>query len=256
MKKLTTLIVDDEVKCRRLLEEMLAERGDIKPMTSAEDVDQAIRALEKEIPDLILLDIQMPMKDGFTLVEYIHNNKINSSIVFVTAYDSYAIKAVKASAFDYLLKPVVKDELFASIDRLKFKKVDAASTNKQVGQIVHELKTNIRLRFSDKNGYFFILVNELLYLKSDGNYTHMFTTEHQEHTLSSNLGKVELSLPQDKFIRISRFLIVNIQFLKRINRKTGYCHLVYNDFSIELPLSRRYTKRVEEELNKLLCNQE
>lgn len=254
INKLNTIIVDDESHCRSLLKQMLAERSEINIMASCADVDQAIAMLKQETPDLILLDIQMPEKDGFYLIEYLKENDLYPTIIFTTAFDQYAIKAIKASAFDYLLKPVKKDELFKSIDRLIDDQKTLPNSREQIVQIVNELTSNKQLKFSDKNGYFFIPVNDLLYLESDGNYTNLHTTENTKHTLSNNIGKVEQSLPVNQFVRISRFTIINTKHLNRVNRKKGFCLLQFNGSPIELQLSRRYAKKVEEKLVSIMCH--
>jgi two-component system LytT family response regulator len=217
-QKLSALIVDDEEKARELLAKLLEESKAFSRIRLAASASLASKELINFEPDLIFLDIKMPGKDGFAFLQDLKNENIKSEIVFVTAYDQYAIKAIHNHTFDYLLKPVNRDELKECIGQFIARQKEQRLPDR-LGKFLEAWEERTRIRFSTRSGFIFIEPSEILYCEAEGNYTviHMVT---RQHMCSIQLGKVAGMLPLNGFIRLGRSLIVNIDYITLVDRKT------------------------------------
>jgi two-component system, LytTR family, response regulator len=219
-KKLSALIVDDEENALTLLSKLLEDTQQFSEVRSASSALQATRELNQFAPDLIFLDIKMPEMDGFTFLEQIKKEKRQSEVVFVTAYDQFALKAIKKHAFDYLLKPVDRKDLLDCIMQFKERKQEPNLLDR-LERLMHEQKdNNNKLHISTRTGYLFIDPASILYCQADGNYTLIDLGERQ-HLCSMQLGVVENLIPKSVFVRLGRSLIINFNFVSSIDRKNN-----------------------------------
>ncbi len=185
-----TVIVDDEQQARDILADLLSEIPGVEVMAKAESVKEALKAVRKYAPEIIFLDIEMPGDDGFSLVNELCSNEISCDIIFVTAYNQYAIKAIKSAAFDYLLKPVDRNELFRSIERYRQKKTDASSTGK-MELLLEQLTKKKKIKLNTRTGYMLMDPNHIFYCEADSNYTIIHLTNGTCETSTLNLGKLQ-----------------------------------------------------------------
>lgn len=250
MKTLNLLIVDDERSARDLIKSLLEGIEWIQIMGEAASVDEAMQSILKYRPDAILLDIQMPRKDGFVLIENMLNHKIQAEIIFITAYEKYAIRAVKSSAFDYLLKPVKKQVLIDSLNRA-LEKISTTKFEEHFTDLLNQLREQKKLKFKNRTGFSMIDANEIIYCQADSNYSVLELESGKNKLVSMNLGKIEEMLPPGNFCRISRSLIVNIKYISHVNRKAMICELVHSG-SPKLAISRKYLPLLEQSCNTLI----
>ncbi|MGW8314358.1 MAG: LytR/AlgR family response regulator transcription factor [Bacteroidales bacterium] len=240
---LSILIVDDEPEARDLLT-MLLERIDGVELTGeAESVDQALRFVQEHTPDLILLDIQMPVKTGFDLVSQLHEMGLDQGYIFVTAYDEYAIEAIRASAFDYLLKPVDPGILEDAIRRFR-ENWEQKQLRDKIGQLLGSLGIGRKLKFNTRSGFLILDPDEILCCIADGNYTKIMLVNERQEVISSNLGSVENMLEGEDFFRISRSALINFKFLAVVDTRKGVCRLEGNT-AIELKVARNRLSSLE-----------
>ena len=238
-----TVIVDDEQQARDMLEHLLMEIPGVEIMAKAENVQEGLKAIRKYTPELIFLDIEMPGADGFTLLNDLKINQISCDIIFITAYNQYAIQAIKYAAFDYLLKPVDRNDLLQSIERYRQKKVDSTVADK-IDVLLEHLKEQKKIRLNTRAGYVLINPEHILYCEADSNYTIIHFINGSRETSTMHLGKLEELFPK-KFIRISRFHLINSSFLYKVNRKERFCTLENDSESIQLPIPVRKLKQLE-----------
>jgi two-component system LytT family response regulator len=242
-QKLSALVVDDEEKARMLLKKLLEETLFFKDIRLAQSVAAANIELSQFQPDIIFLDIKMPEKDGFAFINDFNQSFKNSEIVFVTAFDQYAIKAIKNQAFDYLLKPVNRKELKQCIIRFMEHKKEISFSNKS--KTTAESKEKIsRIRVSTRTGTQFINPATILYCKAEGNYTTICTGIKQ-HLCSMNIGKIEDMLHGNEFIRIGRSYIINFEFITLLDRKESTITLVREGESASIKIPRQHLKDLE-----------
>jgi two-component system LytT family response regulator len=224
----TAMIVDDEGDARELLASLISEHADIQVIEKAESVSEAVPKIIKHHPDLLFLDIQMPNKSGFDLLAEIRELRLDIPVIFVTAYDQFAIQAIKASALDYLMKPVDPVELAKAIQKFRHfeQKEHYQEKLEELLQMVHQpVQISGKIRFNNRNGYILFHPDDMIYLEADANYTHIYLRGNKKETVSSNIGSVEKILPQGLFQRINRSIIINSAWLCKVDRVNHICIL-------------------------------
>ena len=242
-EKLRSLIVDDEESARRLLKKLLEETQFFSEIQFAHSVASANNVLTNFDPDLIFLDIKMPGKDGFSIIDDLLQRRKKPGIVFVTAYEQYAIQAIKHHAFDYLLKPVNRKELKQCILKfIKSRKGDPKSIEAGKSAEFHEKIS--RIRVNTRTGTVFINPSLILFCKADGNYTTI-CTGNKKQLCSMNLGKVEEQLPKNGFVRMGRSYIVNFEYITMLDRKESKVTLEREGESAIIKIPRQHLKDLD-----------
>jgi len=242
-QKLSALIVDDEKNARILLNKLLEETLLFNDIRLAQSVSAAYIELTRFEPDIIFLDIKMPGKDGFAFIQDLPQRNKMHKIVFVTAYDQFAIKAIKNQAFDYLLKPVNRKELKQCITRFIERKNDDPDTERQAKTVESHEKIT-RIRVNTRTGTLFINPADILFSKAEGNYTTICTGKKQ-YLCSMNLGKVAELLPKNGFIRVGRSYIVNFEYITMLDRKESTIILVRDGESVTVKIPKRHLKDLD-----------
>jgi len=193
------LIVDDEPEARELLKFMLHGEKGIVVVGLAGHVDEALQLLIKERPDLVFLDIQMPDKDGFNFIEQVHKSGYSPGIIFVTAYEHYAIQAIRKSVFDYILKPIRSEELISAIER--FRSSISDDHKQDLSELLKALRESgpSKVKLNTRSGYILINPQEVVYCQADGNYTHLQLVNGNRELTTQNLGNIEELLKGGSF---------------------------------------------------------
>lgn len=241
-QKLKALIVDDEERARLLLHQLLGELEFFDDIRMAGSSASANIELTQFDPDMIFLDIKMPGKDGFAFINELTEKTIRPAIVFVTAYDQFAIKAIRKQAFDYLLKPVNRKELKQCVQKFIETRQIQKAGNMTNGRDEHNLIS--RIRISTRSGVIFINPSTILYCKADGNYTVICTGEKQ-HLCSMNIGKVMNFLPENGFIRIGRSHIINVEYVSMLDRKECSVTLERERDLVKVKIPRQHMKDLD-----------
>lgn len=239
--KLRALIVDDEESARRLMAKLLEETLFFSEIRMEQSVDSASAELHSFDPDLIFLDIKMPGKNGIKFVNELHFSDGKPGIVFVTAYDQYAIQAIKLQAFDYLLKPVNRKELNECIEKYIGKREELLLKSVLRSEPVKKIP---RIRVNTRTGTVFINPASILFCKAEGNYTTICTGE-KEYLCSLNLGKLQDQLPPVAFIRIGRSLIINFEHIILLDRKKSTITLERDSESVTLKIPHQHLKDLD-----------
>jgi two-component system LytT family response regulator len=242
-QQLSALIVDDEESARKLLKKLLEETCNFKEIRTASSVNNANSEMTLFEPDLVFLDIKMPGKDGFSFINDLKYNCHSPEIVFVTAYEHYAIKALRSQAFDYPLKPVNRKDLKQCVTRfIEHKNLSAPKEKHRNSSLSKDLIS--RIRVNTRTGTLFINPLSILYCKADGNYTTICTGSKQ-HLCSLNIGKVQEMLPGIGFIRVGRSHIVNFEYITMLDRKDSSVTLFRDGESVTIKLPRHHLKDLE-----------
>ena len=219
---ITAIIIDDETKGRLALREKLAVYcTNVQVIAEAVNGKEAITLIQQHHPQLLFLDIEMPVMNGFEMLNNLKEK--NFHIIFTTAYDQYAIKAIKYAAFDYLLKPIDIEELILAISKLD--DADSKTVGKQVElmqQNLQQPKKNFnKLAVPSLDGLLFFEVSSIIHLEAHSNYTIIYFTNHPKITASRTLKEFEELLPADIFFRPHHSHIINLQFIKRYIKGDG-----------------------------------
>lgn len=237
MKSLKAIIVDDERLARANLRKLLEGFPTIRIVGEAGSCDSAAEIIGLLNPDLIFLDIQLRGETGFDLLE-----RINKSvkIIFVTAYDEFALRAFEINAIDYLLKPVNPVRLEKTIERL-FQKANLESQEVKCFDYNDSIYVQIN-NFSSK----FVKIRNIAYLESAGNYSKVVSLDGKYCLVLKTLKQWESELPKNNFARIHRSSIINIEQIDRIDIDSLKHHKLFlKNFSNSFEISRRYVKNLK-----------
>jgi two-component system LytT family response regulator len=235
-RKWKALVVDDEELARRLLREMLSTHPEIEIAAECGNGMEAVKAAGEHKPDLLFLDVQMPKLTGFDVLELIDRTGV--SIIFVTAFDQYAMKAFDVHAVDYLLKPFGRERFEAALERAKSKegkkKVDAAelvAASRPAGEYAE------RIVVKDGSKVSLIAVNKLDYAEALDDYVSL-TSEGKKHLKQQTISGLELALDPKQFVRIHRSYIVNLERVARIEPYGKDSKVAILTNGTKLPVSR------------------
>jgi two-component system, LytTR family, response regulator len=218
---LNCVIIDDEKKARdtfeKIVDRYLPEK--LKIIYSADSVKEGVSAINKFHPELVFLDIEMPLENGFKLFDYFDD--INFEVIFLTAYRHYAIDAIKYSAFDYILKPLNFIDLRDVISRYEKKKGKddrALRVNTLMGNLNSGQELQHKVALPTLTGYQLEKINNIIYCEADENYTRIFTIKGEIIMVCRTLKVVEELLPSDYFFRIHKSYVVNLNYIKSYDR--------------------------------------
>jgi two-component system, LytTR family, response regulator len=240
----TCLIIDDEKLARELLREFLAAFPQIEILGECSKGTEAVDQIEKLKPDLIFLDVQMPGMTGFDVLDEIVHEPY---VIFTTAYDQYAIKAFEKNAVDYLLKPLDQERFKQAVERaLQRKKTEVGNIEDMLSGMHApaargSYDSHVFVQKSEK--LFNLPVDEIMYLEASGDYT-VISTKNDQFVSSSGIGKLEEIMNPDKFIRVHRSTIINLSYLKEIERHFNGGMIVKMQSGKTFPVSRTYAKLI------------
>ncbi len=244
----TCLIIDDEKLARDLLREFLESFPDIEVIGECSKGTEAVEQINKLKPDLIFLDVQMPGMNGFDVLDEIEHEPY---VIFTTAYDQYAIKAFERNAVDYVLKPLDQERFKLAVDRaLKRKKMEEGNLEDLLGSLhaVPKRASYDSHLFVQKSEKLYNLpVEEIIYLEASGDYT-VISTKNDQFVSSSGIGKLEELMNPDTFIRVHRSTIINVNYLKEIERHFNGGMIVKMQNGKSFPVSRTYAKLIRKKV--------
>ena len=219
---LRAILIDDEENSLNALKQKLIQHCPSVEIKATYSVPlEAIAGIDAYKPDIVFLDIEMPVLNGFNLLQQVSFK--NFEPVFVTAYDHYAVRAIRYSALDYLVKPVDIDELKASVDRAIAKKHNSGPNQRLellLDHLSHPQKNFKRIAVPSHEGLQFIKVSDIVYLEANVNYTHIYLSNHK-YVVSRTIKDFEELLPPDTFIRIHNSYIINKEYMEKYIRGDG-----------------------------------
>ncbi len=243
-----TLIIDDEKHCCESLSWQLKKYcPEIELAAICNNAEEGLSQINQQKPQLIFLDVEMPGGSGFEMLENLR--EIHFNIIFTTAYDQYALRAIKFGALDYLMKPVDKDELRIAVDRY-LKLGDQISLNQLGALLTHTRKNNDfsfqKIAFPTLHSYELVPLSDIMVCESNSNYTNIRLNSGKNIVVSKTLKEIEELLNMPPFYRIHHSYLVNLQYAIRYIKGEGGNLILHNEIS--LPVSRN---KKEELLNMI-----
>lgn len=234
------IIIDDERPAVEMLEWLINNYcKEITVVSRCLTAEEGISAIEKEKPDMVFLDIDMPGKSGFELLESIDN--IDFQVVFTTAHHQYAIRAFDFAALHYLLKPIEPHMLVEAVER--FKKSRKTVSQEQLGILLENLnirkKTADRIALSAGDGLIFVNTQDIAYCKADSNYTQVVMNDNRRITVARTLKELDETLSGTDFIRVHNSFLVNINHIRKYVKGDGGYIVMPDDCQITIARSKR-----------------
>ena len=218
---LTAIIIDDEQKGRIALKQKLHDYcTDVQLTGEAENGEEGIKLIERNKPAIVFLDIEMPRMDGFEMLHRLPEK--NFHLIFTTAYDQYAIKAIKYAAFDYLLKPIDIEELKSAVSKINSQ--PTVHTEKKLAALEENLRgKNIfnKLAIHTLEGLLFFNISDIIHLEAQSNYTVIYFSNQHKITASRTLKDFEELLPAHIFFRPHHSHLINLNYIKRYIKGDG-----------------------------------
>lgn len=234
------IIVDDELSARDNLKYLINNfcKG-IKVVDSCCSVDEAVLSIKELKPDVVFLDVEMPQKNGFQLIKEL--DVVHFQIVFITAYDQYAVKAFEVSALDYLLKPVDIDRLVEVSGKLE-NKLDLKNFQERLDTLSLNKKKLSKISIPYKSDYVIINVDDILYIEADRMYSHIYTIDGKKYTASKKLSHYQELFFETKHIkRIHRSWLANLTFAKSYSKSNKSVFIQEQ----EIPVGKTYKEEIE-----------
>ena len=243
------LIVDDESLARDTIRLLLEDNEQFEVVGECKDGDEAVKAIQADKPDLVFLDIQMPGKNGFDVVEAVGPEQM-PVVIFATAYDQYALRAFDAHALDYLLKPFDIDRFAAAFQRAAtlIRRQHKTDLDQRLAGLIHDLQPAAkgleRVMIKTPQRIYFVRTDEVDWIEAAGNYARLHTGD-KTHLLRQTMNALERQLDPDRFLRIHRSTIVNVDRVKELNRMFNGEYEVRLFDGTTLTLSRGYRSQLD-----------
>jgi len=241
----TCIIIDDEEHASNELDTVLSTFGQVRVILKIDDPFKAVPAILENKPDLVFLDIQMPGMTGFDVMESLNHAATKPFVIFVTAFDRFAIKAIRYAAFDFLLKPFDKGEIAIALERfIKIYRQEEMSA--KYSALLAQVSGK-KIRFNTAGGFVLIDPGNIVYILADWNYSEIHLGKEKKEVVALNLGTIEEMLPAGSFARINRSVIINTRYLEKVHRIKRLCLLSKDgeSFEFKIPLMRiRYLEKL------------
>lgn len=238
----TCILIDDEARSREaLLGKLITVAPQLHVVSQCSSAKEGLAAIASLRPDLVFLDIEMPVMNGFAMLESLE--KIDFDVVFITAYDQYALRAFRFSALDYLLKPVDPEELKKCVANFETK--HAARKQHQLGSQLNELLANFRSPGAQKialptsEGYQFVFPDDIVRIQSDSNYCEFYFKDGKKLVVSRTLKEYETLLEDANFCRVHNSHLVNLRFVSKYLKGEGGYLVLEDGTSIEVSTRKK-----------------
>ena len=256
MNKIRALVVDDEPMARDRVLSLLQQEEDVEVVGECGDGTQAVAAIQHQSPDLVFLDVQMPGHNAFEVIQAVGAERM-PTVIFVTAYDEYALKAFEVHALDYLLKPFGRDRFQRTLQhaRASLERRRAGDLGRRLLALVNDIKTEpgpARLdRLVVKSGgrVFFLRTDEIDWIEAAGNYVRLHLGG-ESHLFRETMNRMESRLDSRRFVRIHRSRIVNTERVKELQPWFNGEHVVVLQNGTRLTLSRGYREKLQDQLKR------
>lgn len=254
MKKIRTIIVDDEPFARKGVRRELERNADIEIIAECANGRDAVSVIKEQKPDLVLLDLQMPEVDGFGVVEAVGVERM-PAVIFITAFDQFALKAFEIHALDYILKPFDKERFQNTLQRAK-KQIQQTSVDDLSSRLLGVLdarkdteKYLERIVVKNRGKIFFLQTDEIDWIEASDNYVRLHVGK-ESHLVHGTMSKLESKLNPEKFIRVHRSTIVNVSRIKELYP------LFHGEYAIRLQSGKELTssRSYKQNLQKFLQN--
>jgi Response regulator of the LytR/AlgR family len=239
MNPIKTIIIDDEYESRKTLYNFLSKYcPDVQVAAEAASVQEAVPIIKEAAPHLVFLDINMPGENGFQLFARLPEVRFHT--IFVTAYDEYALQAIKHNALDYILKPIDITELIIAVNKVKDK------AEKEQVQQLHKFMDTLermpdlsKMAFPTMEGFVYVYTSDIMCCKAENNYTYIYLKDGRKIVASRNLGFYEEQLSPKGFIRVHHAYLVNLNFIKCYHKGRGGYIELENGMTVEVSARKK-----------------
>ncbi len=232
------LIIDDEKHCIITLEHLLSQIENVTVVATTQDSTLSKKLIEQHQPDIVFLDIEMPEMNGFDVINQFET--LPFKVIFTTAYDQYALKALRMNALDYLLKPIAKNDITIALEKYQNKEMEISKDQIQNLHLFNNGKMQDTIALSTQQGLLFVKIDDIMYLEASSCYTFIVMNDKTKHLASKTMGTFEEVLNDNPlFFRTHKSHIVNLKFIKQYIRGEGGELIMQDGNNIALSRNRK-----------------
>lgn len=226
------VIIDDNEDAVALLEIYLQAFKEIQVLESTTNPHKGLRIIKRLNPDIVFLDIDMPEMNGLELGQIIFESDLKTEVVFTTAHSQYAFNALNIKPLDYLIKPFGPSEIISVINRFttKQKKLEF---ERRMDFFMRNNKVITKIKLSTRNGFTLVNPEDIILVRAEGPFSRIFLKDGKQEVIIYKIPRMQEALASQNFIKANRSAIINLQYLKRIEKKGKCCYLKYNEISYE-----------------------
>jgi DNA-binding LytR/AlgR family response regulator len=238
------VIVDDEPGALSVLSQMVGDFFNFEVIGKFSSPDNLVEEIGKLRPDVLFLDIHLGSKSGVEIAKELYQKRCTTHIVFVSAYDQYALKAFEYNIIDYILKPVSRERLQKCIEKIEntFSSYSIEQPRPQNGAGQND---NQLIRFNTQSGFLLVNPRDIVFLEADHVYTKIVMEKENSHYVAQNMGKILSLINSGNFIRISRSYVINTRFLREVNRTQKKCLMFDGSSEVGLSITKSGMKTLD-----------
>jgi two-component system LytT family response regulator len=235
-----SVIIDDEPESRTAVSNILTNYcEDVEILGEAGDVASGIQLIRQTQPDVVFLDIQMPDGTGFKLLESFDD--IQFQVIFITAFDQYAIKAIKFSAIDYILKPVDPQQIIKAVQKLRKMSPEKNQYSERIGMLLENKQKVTKIALPTQNGYRLVRIGDIIRCEADNNYTNFYLRTTEKFLVTRTLKDYELMLDHDSFMRVHQSHLINLNFVEQYIKGDGGIAIMSDGSEVEISRRKKDT---------------
>lgn len=231
------MIIEDDEEALSLLEIYLQAFNEIELIEKTTSPQKGIRLLKKKNPDIVFLDIDMPDIDGLEVAKIIRENDLRTEVVFTTAHSRYAHQAIHFQPLDYLLKPFGPEDIISVINRYQ-DRIKRKELERRMDLLMRTNKVIPKIKLPSRTGIMFINPDDIMLCEAESNYCRIYMKDGEEEVIMLNVLKVVSILSSNRFFKVSRSAYINLQYLKRIEKRNRTCILTYKDLTLETKIMK------------------
>jgi len=236
------LVVDDEQEARNLLKSLLSDIKYVEVIGEAGNTENALYLIIKHLPNLILMDINMPGNNGIDLGRILKACNLDIPVIFVSAYKEYAVEAIRNQVYDFLLKPVCKEDLSVLVE--KYRRINNKALPVRLIEVLESMKEETKIRINSHYSYILLNPAEIVYCITDDGYTTIYLNNGKTETAFASLTQIKQILKQQNFYHLGRNLLINLSFIRSINKADDTCTLKYHDREWKIDASHKSIKKL------------
>ncbi|MCW0482560.1 LytR/AlgR family response regulator transcription factor [Gaoshiqia sediminis] len=236
-RKITAIIIDDDKEALSLLEIYLQAFHEVEVIESITNPKKGIRLLKRTVPGIVFLDIDMPELDGLEVAQVIKDHGLGTEIVFTTAHVQYAYHALGVEPLGYLVKPFGPEELISVINRYHAKK-QRKELERRMELFMQSNKAIPKVKLATRTGIIFVNPEDIMLMHTEAAYCRIFLKDGREELIMMNIYKVVDLIDYSNIVRANRSAFINLQYLRKIEKKSKICTLQYRNLTFEEPISR------------------
>jgi two-component system LytT family response regulator len=236
------LIADDDPENCSMLSAHLSKNENVKVVDEANTPEKAVYSIVKHYPDLIFLDINMHENSGLELLRILRKSNVDIPVAMISSFKDDAVKAIQNEVYDFILKPGDTDEIKRIVE--KYRQNDQKDLPAKLMEVLHSIKEETKIRINSNHSYLLIAPEEIVYCKANDGFTNIYLTNGKSEFSNTSLSNIEHKIRNHNFYRLGRSILINLDYIRSVNKSSNQCILHVNGSSWEISASHKSIKKL------------